>query len=743
MNRRFAFLAIAAAIVVAACTENQPVPTAPSATSGLTQPPKGILQSTAAPQCQSVDASQATVDSLLPQLFSPGQGRRGQAQNFSNQIVQARRQGNTALAQVYMDSLINFTLQNYYAGNLVGGQGTDTQARVVAFIYALYCANSISPIPDLSGIFASQNTVFLQNNSPTTEVTTPGNNGGVIVKHGDVPDSVNGQPFFGTFVSVVQTTDPLPTSLDWYGLTGFRQGAFEFVATPPVNFTTPVLTGVCISFDNAVVTSPNDLRLAHRVQQGFVPVVAANKVVTTAGGTIEILAPTSTSPLGLSCTPLSVAAGTRFGRALEWLASAVLPKQLLAIVSGGGIGGQADNFSPFAAVDTKLNASGTGPASPQFIPVGSDHTTAPVSVSVTTRNNANPVDGVSVGFAPSASFAPPSANTGTDGKASSTWTIVAGANNATAAPAEAPLVIPTVSFSVTAIQLTPLSIGTTSLPGGQQTVAYGPVTLTASGGTGTFTWALSPGSAPLPGGITLSTAGVVSGTPTVFGSFTFSVRVTSGPLTQDKSFTIAVQPPPVVISTASPLPSGSVGTPYSQSLTATGGDGTYLWAQTAGSLPAGLSLSGNGVLSGTPTVPGTSTFTAQVSSAGGTLTASQAFSVTIGYPSSFAALTFQPGPSSTHCYALNAILAPNIAVLVTTPGGMPVTGVEVDIIAVTNNGSKVAVSQPAAITGPNGLAVFNTLSINKTGAYHLIAGTGAPWPVTTVQSGKFNISPSC
>jgi hypothetical protein len=67
----------------------------------------------------------------------------------------------------------------------------------------------------------------------------------------------------------------------------------------------------------------------------------------------------------------------------------------------------------------------------------------------------------------------------------------------------------------------------------------------------------------------------------------------------------------------------------------------------------------------------------------------------------------------------------------------------VDIVAVTNNGSKVEVSQPFAITGADGRAVFNTLSINKTGAYRLIAGTSAPWPVTTIQSGKFNISPSC
>ena len=41
--------------------------------------------------------------------------------------------------------------------------------------------------------------------------------------------------------------------------------------------------------------------------------------------------------------------------------------------------------------------------------------------------------------------------------------------------------------------------------------------------------------------------------------------------------------------------------PYSQSLSATGGTGTYAWAVTNGTLPAGLSLNNGGTISGTPT----------------------------------------------------------------------------------------------------------------------------------------------
>ncbi|GFO56943.1 hypothetical protein GMSM_39500 [Geomonas sp. Red276] len=61
----------------------------------------------------------------------------------------------------------------------------------------------------------------------------------------------------------------------------------------------------------------------------------------------------------------------------------------------------------------------------------------------------------------------------------------------------------------------------------------------------------------------------------------------------------------------STLPAGTVGTAYSQTLTATGGTSPYSWSIPTGTLPAGLNLS-SGVISGTPTTAGTSTFTVQV-----------------------------------------------------------------------------------------------------------------------------------
>ncbi|HEU5235108.1 MAG TPA: DUF4082 domain-containing protein [Terriglobales bacterium] len=82
------------------------------------------------------------------------------------------------------------------------------------------------------------------------------------------------------------------------------------------------------------------------------------------------------------------------------------------------------------------------------------------------------------------------------------------------------------------------------------------------------------------------------------------------------STTLTVQPTPIVISTTT-LASGVQGQAYSAVLTASGGTAPYSWSLISNTvLPAGLSLSSGGQISGTPTVVGTSTFTVQVSDGG-------------------------------------------------------------------------------------------------------------------------------
>ena len=124
-------------------------------------------------------------------------------------------------------------------------------------------------------------------------------------------------------------------------------------------------------------------------------------------------------------------------------------------------------------------------------------------------------------------------------------------------------------------------------------------TLTASGGAGTYTWSVVSGS--LPTGMTMSSAGVISGTPTVVASFNFTVQaLDANSCPGTLGYTLPVQCPPIAVSPAT-LADGTLGIGYSQTLTASGGIAPYTWAVTGGTLPAGLTLSSGGVISGTPT----------------------------------------------------------------------------------------------------------------------------------------------
>ena len=159
----------------------------------------------------------------------------------------------------------------------------------------------------------------------------------------------------------------------------------------------------------------------------------------------------------------------------------------------------------------------------------------------------------------------------------------------------------------------PLSITTSSLPAGIQGVIYPTTALTAIGGNPPYTaWSISSGA--LPAGLSLTSAGAITGTPTTAGTFSFTVQVTdssspSGTSTKALSMTVAG----ALTITTSSLPAGAQGVVYpATALTATGGNPPTAWSISSGALPAGLSLTSIGTITGTPTVSGTFSFTAQV-----------------------------------------------------------------------------------------------------------------------------------
>ncbi len=181
----------------------------------------------------------------------------------------------------------------------------------------------------------------------------------------------------------------------------------------------------------------------------------------------------------------------------------------------------------------------------------------------------------------------------------------------------------TITIAAPTIAFTP-----TTLPAGSAGTAYNQ-SFTASGGAGSYTYSLSAGA--LPPGMALSAGGVISGTPSIAGSFNFTIIATDAfGFTGSQAYTLAISAPTITISPAT-LPAGAAGTAYSQTITASGGTGSYTFSLAAGSLPPGVALASSGSLSGTPTAGGTFNFTVMATD-GLSFTGSRAYSVAIGAP---------------------------------------------------------------------------------------------------------------
>ena len=177
-----------------------------------------------------------------------------------------------------------------------------------------------------------------------------------------------------------------------------------------------------------------------------------------------------------------------------------------------------------------------------------------------------------------------------------------------------------------------LTIATPSLPVGTQNSPYFGV-ISATGGSGTFTWTLTSGS--LPAGLTLSSstssAVTISGTPTATGTSKFTVQVTVGASTATQALSITINPPPPLSVGTKSLPNGTVGVLYSTTLAASSGTAPYTWSVTG--LPADGLLStgtGNNTIYGTPMTAETLNLTVTVTDSSSPVqTATATLSLTI------------------------------------------------------------------------------------------------------------------
>jgi hypothetical protein len=298
-----------------------------------------------------------------------------------------------------------------------------------------------------------------------------------------------------------------------------------------------------------------------------------------------------------------------------WTESGPLPPGL-ALASNGQLSGTPNTAGKYPF--TVIVADASAPAHISTLAVEVDIADTPINVAP-----AGPLSGTTsypypgfvfavVGggsppftWAITAGAAPPGLTLGADGVLSGTPT-AAGSFAFTVTATDTAQTPETGSTQVTAVISNPLppAVNTTPAPpDATNGLAYA-YQFSATGGYLPLSWAITAGAPPT--GLGLSSAGLLSGTPSAIGSFTFTVSVTDSAPTRgmnSAAFTVTVtNPPPPVINSAV-VRTGTVGVLYpAVQFSASGGLAPLVWSE-SGPLP-GLGLSTGGLLSGTPTSAG-------------------------------------------------------------------------------------------------------------------------------------------
>ena len=285
-----------------------------------------------------------------------------------------------------------------------------------------------------------------------------------------------------------------------------------------------------------------------------------------------------------------------------------------------------------------------------------------------------------------------------------------------------------------------------------------------------YTYVLSSGS--LPAGLALSSSGLLVGTPTVAGSYAFAVDA-SGPAVDDtvtRNFTLTIAPLPVW-TTASALTDIALSAAYSLQLAATNG---VSFALASGSLPAGVTLSSGGLLSGTPTAAGSFAFTVVVTGSATNATASRLFNLLVATPPTWttAAALAAEGQNIAYSVTLAAtnasatgfsvvsgslptgVTLSSAGVLSGTPSatgnytfGVQALSTTSALVGTTQTFTQSVVSDPvwstasALADAPSGTAYSLQLGASNTVSYSLASGT-LPTGVTLSAAGLLSGTPS-
>ncbi len=294
-----------------------------------------------------------------------------------------------------------------------------------------------------------------------------------------------------------------------------------------------------------------------------------------------------------------------------------------------------------------------------------------------------------------------------------------------------PTVAQEFTLVVTAPALVAAAKATQTIPVGlSRTIA-----LTALGGIAPYTWSLASGA--LPTGLTLHANGTITGTPTRTGTFfaTFLLTDSATPAreTATVSVAISVVARPVTITTLSPLPPATVGTPYTTIVSGQWALAPVHWSVSRGALPAGLALNpATGAISGTPTTAGTSTFTLTLTDATKptALSATKTLSITVSPKLSASVFVGNSGNNSLTSYTVGAS---GDAHPLTTLAGSSTTLSGTEGLAIDRNGTVYVVSADNAE-----IAEFTVASTGNTAPSAVIQGldTGLTSPIAAAVDGS-------
>ena len=164
-----------------------------------------------------------------------------------------------------------------------------------------------------------------------------------------------------------------------------------------------------------------------------------------------------------------------------------------------------------------------------------------------------------------------------------------------------------------------ISISPTALPGAAVGIPYSQI-VSASGGAAPYAYSIASG--VLPTGLSLnSLTGAITGTPTGIGTFNFTIQGTDAngcPGSRPYVIVITAAICPAITLNPASLPGVIVGTPYFQTISASGGLAPYTYSVASGSLPAGLSLNpATGTITGTVNTVGNFNFSIAARDANG------------------------------------------------------------------------------------------------------------------------------